>query len=88
MHRTYKKFYTDGEMAENEKNIMKYFIFLTAFTLEDCGQVVLQFFYYERFHTQIKTLTIVNGTFMILISFKSLLDLANYSVDRDNGLYK
>ena len=88
IYRTYKKFYADGKLAEHEKNIMKYFIFLTAFTLEDCGQVFLQFYFYERFHTQIKTLTIVNGIFMILISLKSMLDMAKYSVDRKNGLYK
>ena len=67
---------------------MKYFIFLTAFTLEDYGQVFLQFYYYERFQTQVKTLTIVNGVFMVVLSFKSMLDLAMYSVDRKNGLYK
>ena len=67
---------------------MKYFIFLTAFTLEDYGQVFIQFFYYERYQTQVKTLTIVNGVFMALLSFKSMLDLASYSVDRENGLYK
>ena len=78
----------NGQLAEHEKNIMKYFIYLTAFTLEDCGQVFLQFYYYERFHTQIKTLTIVNGIFMVLMSFKSMLDMAKYSVDRKNGLYK
>ena len=88
IHQTYKKSYTNGQIAESKKNIMKYFIFLTAFTLEDCGQVFLQFFYYERFDPQVKTLTIVNGTFMILVSFKSMLDLAKYSVEKDNGLYK
>ena len=67
---------------------MKYYIFLTAFTLEDYGQVFLQFYYYERFETQVKTLTIVNGVFMVVLSFKSMLDLAMYSVDRKNGLYK
>ena len=67
---------------------MKYFIFLTAFTLEDYGQVFLQFYYYERFQTQVKILTIVNGVFMVLLSFKSMLDVVLYSVDRQNGSYK
>ena len=67
---------------------MKYFIFLTAFTLEDYGQVFLQFYYYERFQTQVKTLTIINGVFMVLSSLKSTVDLALYSVDRKNGFYK
>ena len=67
---------------------MKYFIFLTAFTLEDYGQVLLQFYYYERFQTQGSTMTIVNGVFMVLLSLKSMLDLALYSVDNKNGLYK
>ena len=88
IHRTYKKFYADGKLIEHEKNIMKYFIYLTAFTLEDCGQVFLQFYYYERFDTKINFITIVNGSFMVLMSFKSMVDMAKYSVDRDNGLYK
>ena len=67
---------------------MKYFIFLTAFTLEDYDQVFIQFYYYERFQTQVKTLTMVNGAFMALLSFKSVCDLALYSVERKNGLYK
>ena len=67
---------------------MKYFIFLTAFTLEDYGQVFLQFYYYERFQTQVKVLTIVNGIFMVLLSLKSLLDVAMYAVETKNGSYK
>ena len=67
---------------------MKYFIFLTAFTLEDYGQVFLQFYYYERFQTQVKMMTVVNGIFMVLLSFKSLLDLALDSVEKKSGVYK
>ena len=88
IHRTYKKFYTDGKMPDTKKNLMKYYIFLTAFTLEDYGQVFIQFFYYERFQTKVKTLTIVNGIFMVLITFKSTLDMAMYSVERKDGQYK
>ena len=88
MHRTYKRFYKDGKVVETEKNMMNYLTFIAAFTLEDGGQTFFQFMYYERYDTELKLLTIVNGTFMILMSFKSMLDLANCSVDRDNGLYK
>ena len=75
-------------MPDAKKNLMKYYIFLTAFTLEDYGQVFIQFFYYERFQTKVKTLTIVNGIFMVLITFKSTLDMAMYSVERKDGQYK
>ena len=88
IRRTYTKFYTGGEISDHRKNIMKYFIFLTAFTLEDYGQVFLQFYYYERFQTHDKALTTINGIFMVFVSFKGLLDLALYSVDEENGLYK
>ena len=67
---------------------MKYYIFLGDFTLEDYGQIVLQFTYYERFHTKLETLTIVKSVFMIFKALKDFLDLACYSVDRPNGLYK
>ena len=67
---------------------MKYYIYLTAFTLEDCGQVYIQFFFYERYNTELKKTTIVNGVFMILISFKSMLDLAKYTLEDDVGSHK
>ena len=91
MYRTYNKYYdknNDKQISDHRKNLMKYFIYLTAFTLEDCGQVYIQFFFYERYHTEMKTLTIVNGVFMILMSFKSMIDLAKYSVQDKYGNYK
>ena len=88
IHRTYTKFYVGGKISDERRNIMKYFIFLTAFTLEDYGQVFLQFYFYERFQSQVSILTIVNGIFMVLLSFKTMLDLTLYSVDRKNGLYR
>ena len=88
MYRTYKKYYNQKRISDHRKNLMKYFIYLTAFTLEDCGQVFIQFFFYERYHTDMKTLTVVNGIFMILMSFKSVIDLAKYSVEDKHGNYK
>ena len=88
IHRTYRKFWIDGAISEHKKNLMRYFIYLTAFTLEDCGQVFIQFFFYERYHTEVKTLTIVNGIFMVLMSLKSMIDLAKYNVDTVYGDYE
>ena len=88
IHRTYKESYINGKISDHKRNIMKYFIFLTAFTLEDYGQVFLQFYYYERFQTRVKYLTLVNGIFMVLLSFKGMLDLATYSAERKSGLYE
>ena len=88
MYRTYTKYYNDKKISDHRINLMKYFIYLTAFTLEDCGQVFIQFFFYERYHTEMKTLTIVNGLFMVLMSFKSMIDLAKYSVEDKHGNYK
>ena len=67
---------------------MKYYIFLTAFTLEDCGQVYIQFFYYERYNTELKPITIVNGIFMIVVSFKTMLDMIKYMFQSDPGKQK
>ena len=67
---------------------MKYYIFLTAFTLEDCGQVYIQFFFYERYNTELRTMTIVNGVFMILISFKTMLDMWKYTLHEEAGKHK
>ena len=85
---TYKKFYdvNDG-ISDHKKNIMKYFTFLTAFTLEDYGQVFLQFYYYERYQTGYNSLTIVNGIFMNLLSLKSMFDLANSSTFKRCGTF-
>ena len=64
---------------------MKYYIYLTAFTLEDCGQVSIQFFFYERYNTKLKTITIINGVFMIMMSLKTMIDLVKY---KQKGSYK
>ena len=67
---------------------MKYFIFLTAFTLEDCGQVLIQFYYYERFDTQFETLTILNGAFMVVMSFKGVVDKVLEAVAKFHGHFE
>ena len=67
---------------------MKYFIFLIAFTLEDCGQALLQFYYYERFQSQFNILTIINGVYTALKSLYNMVSMAMYSVKRKNGLYE
>ena len=88
IHRTYGKFYIDGALADHRNIMMKYFIYLTAFTLEDFGQVIIQFYYYERFETELSPLGIVNSIFMFIMSLKTVVDLARYSVDTKAGLYK
>ena len=67
---------------------MRYFINLTAFTLEDCGQVFIQFFFYERYNTEVKVLPIVNAVFMVLYSLKTMIDCAKYDVDNEYGDYE
>ena len=54
MYKTYQKYYTERQISDYRINLMKYYIYLTAFTLEDCGQVLIQFFFYERFNTEFK----------------------------------
>ena len=67
---------------------MNFFVYLAGFTLEDCGQVLLQFYFQERFHSQVKAITIVNSVFMMLLSLKTLISMALYSVDKASGGYK
>ena len=86
-HRTYKKFYQNGQIQEQKVTSMKYIVSLTAFTLEDYGQVVIQYYFYERYSTEASTLTKVNAGFMVLLSFKTFIDYANYSVSDENGNY-
>ena len=87
VHRTYTKHYHNGRIPEDKVGLMKFLISLIAFTLEDCGQAIIQFYYYERYMTQVTTLTIVNAYFMAFFSLKSFIELANYSVDDESGNY-
>ena len=87
VHRTYSKHYHNGRIPEDKVGLMKFLISLIAFTLEDCGQAVIQLFYYERFMTQVSLLTLINAFFMVFLSLKNFIQLANYSVDDEKGNY-
>ena len=83
IHRSYKVDYKNGRIAADKQVALKYYIYLTAFTLEDFGQAFLQYYYYERFQTKLNILTIFNAFFKLLMAFKSFVDLAIYPVDSD-----
>ena len=67
---------------------MKYFIYLTAFILEDFGQAFLQYVYYERFQSNLNALTVINGIFKVLMALKGFFDMAMYPVDGKEGQYE
>ena len=88
IYKTYSKFYENDDISPYRLLLMKYFIFLTSVTLEDYGQVFIQFFYHERYTTQSSNLTIINSILMVILSLKRLIDLADSPVDDRNGNYK
>ena len=65
----------------------KYFVFLAAFTLEDFGQVYLQYVYYEQFSTKISKIPIIKGAVMTLIATQTIFDLAKLNASTKSGTY-
>ena len=88
VYQSYNRFYVEGGLPDDRQNKMNFFIYLAGFTLEDCGQVLLQFYFQERYQTQVNIFTIFNSVFMVLMSFKTLISLTMYSVDKATGEYK
>ena len=86
---TYKKHYCkdNHEIDKQKKYMAKYFVFLAAFTLEDFGQVYLQYVYYEQFSTKISKTPIIKGAVMTLIAAQTVIDLAKLNVFTKSGKY-
>ena len=76
------------DVSNKRKYLTKYWIYLTAFTFEDCAQVYIQYVYYEQYYTKASVVSIANGALMMLMGFKTVVDIARLDAQDPDGTYK
>ena len=60
------------KVTDDYKVTKKYNIFVNAFLLEDLGQALCQFIYYEQFKTEVSAISIAKAMLMACISIMTL----------------